>query len=143
MTVRGSYLSAVGAFTALVDELPTDRWDTPALGVWSLRDLVGHTAAAALSQVVTVLDRPAESAAIPSAAGYYALARSIDPAIYQATADAATRQARSDGAALGDDPAGVVHVNLACLVAPGNLDGQRPVRPQPNQRVVEWKRTWF
>ncbi|HEX2297262.1 MAG TPA: hypothetical protein VHH34_01885, partial [Pseudonocardiaceae bacterium] len=41
-----------------------------------------------------------------------ALAKSIDPAIYQAAADAATKRARSDGEALGDHPAQTVHTLL-------------------------------
>ena len=109
MTVRGTYLLAADAFAALIDRLPSDNWDVPALGVWSLRDLVGHAAAAALTHVVTVLDRPAAFEAISSAEGYYAFAKSVDPSTYQAAAEAATKRARSDGEALGDHPAHAVH----------------------------------
>lgn len=109
MTARGSYLLAVDAFAALVDHLPGEVWDTPGLGVWTVRDLVGHTAAAALTQVCTVVDRPADAEMIFSAEGYYALAKSVDPAVYQAATEAATKQARSDGEALGDRPAQTIH----------------------------------
>lgn len=112
MTARETYLLAADAFAALVDRLPDDIWEAPALGVWNVRDLVGHVAAAALTHVCTALDQPARAEAIGSAEGYYALAKSIDPAIYQSAADAATKRARSDGEALGDDPAQTVHTLL-------------------------------
>jgi uncharacterized protein (TIGR03083 family) len=112
MTVRENYLLAADAFAALIDRLPGDGWDAPALGEWNLRDLVGHTTAAALTTVVAALDRPAEVEAIPSAEGYYAFARSVDPATYQAVAEAATKQARDDGAALGDQPAHAIRALL-------------------------------
>ncbi|MFN2494286.1 MAG: maleylpyruvate isomerase N-terminal domain-containing protein [Pseudonocardiaceae bacterium] len=110
MSVRETYLLAAESFAALVARLPNGAWDAPALGVWNLRDLVGHTAAAALTGVVDALDRPADSEAIPSAEGYYALAKSVDPSIYQAVAEAATSQARGAGETLGDHPAHAVHV---------------------------------
>lgn len=109
MTARDAYLSAAEGFAALLDRLPDGLWDAPALGEWNLRDLVGHAASAALSHVVAVLDRRAYAEAISSAEGYYALAKSVDPAVYQATAQATTEQARSDGAALGEHPAHAVH----------------------------------
>ncbi len=112
MTVRALYLMAAESFAALIDRLPSDVWDAPALGVWTVRDLVGHTAAGGLSQPLTILDRPAGAESIPSPEGYYAVARSIDPSVYQAVVAASTHQARSDGEALGDQPAAVVRAWL-------------------------------
>ncbi|MGH3903360.1 MAG: maleylpyruvate isomerase N-terminal domain-containing protein [Pseudonocardiaceae bacterium] len=112
MTVRGTYLLAADAFVALVDRLSSASWDAPALGVWNLRDLVGHTAAAALTHVVTVLDRQSDSEAISSAEGYYAFAKSVDPSVYQAAVEAATTRARSDGEALGNHPGHAVRARL-------------------------------
>lgn len=112
MTARETYLAAADAFAALVDRLPGEVWDAPGLGVWNVRDLVGHVAAAALTHVCTALDRLAGTEGIGSAEGYYALAKSVDPAIYQAAADAATKRARSDGEALGDHPAQAVRALL-------------------------------
>lgn len=117
MTVRETYLCAADAFAALVDQLPTAAWDTSALGEWTLRDLVGHAATAGLTQVIAALDRPADSAAISAAEGYYALAKSVDPSIYQAAAHAATRRARSDGTALGDHPAQAVYALVEQVTA--------------------------
>ncbi|MGH3794632.1 MAG: maleylpyruvate isomerase N-terminal domain-containing protein [Pseudonocardiaceae bacterium] len=117
MTVRGTYLSAADAFAALVDRLPGATWDAPALGVWNLRDLVGHTATAALTHVVTVLDGQSGSEAISSAEGYYAFAKSVDPSIYQAAVEASTTRARRDGEALGDQPAHAVRALLDQVTA--------------------------
>jgi hypothetical protein len=113
MTVCETYLLAADAFATLIDVLPSDSWEEPALGVWNLRDLVGHAAAAGLSTVLTALDQQADSEGITSAEGYYAFARSVDPAIYQAAVEAATAQARTDGEALGDHPAHAVHALVA------------------------------
>lgn len=112
MTARETYLLAADAFAALVDRLPGDIWEAPGLGVWNVRDLVGHVAAAALTHVCTAVDQVAATEGIGSAEGYYALAKSVDPAIYQAAAEAATKRARSDGEALGDHPAQAVHTLL-------------------------------
>lgn len=112
MSVRGTYLMAAHAFAALVNRLPRDTWPGPALGVWSLRDLVGHTVAAGLTNVVTALDRPAGSEALTAAESYYALAKSVDPSVQRAANEAATERARSDGAALGDDLAHAVRTRV-------------------------------
>lgn len=99
---------AAGAFADLVDQLPPDRWDRPGLGDWSLRDLVGHTCSAAISAVVAALDQPREREDIRSAEGYYALAKTVDPAVYQTAVVASTDDARRTGAGLGTEPAAVV-----------------------------------
>ena len=112
MTVRARYLVAAECFAALIDRVPSDVWDAPALGAWTVRDLVGHTAVGALSQVLTVLDRHAEAESIPSPEGYYAVAKSIDPSVYQAVVTASTERARSDGEALGDQPTHLVRAWL-------------------------------
>ena len=92
------------AATGLVGMLPTLReadWSRPALGEWTVRDLVGH-ASRALLTVESYLD-PAQVATRPSiedAAGYYraASAALADPA-------AVAERGRQAGAALGDRPA--------------------------------------
>lgn len=112
MTVRQTYLLAADSFAALIDRLPSGAWEAPALGVWNLRDLVGHTAVAGLTQVITILDRRADVESISSAEGYYAFAKSIDPTVYQAAVKASTQRARSDGETLGEYPAHTVHALL-------------------------------
>jgi hypothetical protein len=54
-------------------------WESPGLGVWSLRELVGHTSTAALSGVLTTLGKPAQTIVIASPEAYYAIGRTLDP----------------------------------------------------------------
>jgi uncharacterized protein (TIGR03083 family) len=77
------------------------RWDSPGLGEWTVRDLMGHTTRA-LVTVTAYLDSPARPVELPSPEAYYsaALART-DPA-------AVAQRGRDAGAALGEDPAAAV-----------------------------------
>jgi len=60
-----SYLAAAQVFADLVSQVPDQMWERPGLGVWSLRDLVGHTSTA-LSGVLATLDQPAQTMVIAS-----------------------------------------------------------------------------
>lgn len=110
MDTFATYLAAATAFAGLVDRIGDAAWGGPGLGAWNLRDLVGHTASGGLREVCDALDRPADPAAvaITSPEGYYALARTVDPAYYAAAVAASTEDARRRGAELGADPAGAV-----------------------------------
>jgi len=104
--------------TARVD----DRWDSPGLGEWSVRDLVGHTSRSLLT-VETYLYQPAESVDIDSAAGYVAATREI------AAGPGVAERGRQAGAALGDDPPGDI-ARIAARVLPlvGSCTGAEVVR---------------
>lgn len=96
----------VGAARWFVQTVPAGRgrWDEPALGEWTVRDLVGHTSRALLT-VETYLDRPAETADVTSPVGYFdqVLAATGDPA-------AVAQRGRDAGQALGPDPEEAVAV---------------------------------
>jgi hypothetical protein len=64
MDIDESYLAAAQVFADLVSQVPDQMWESPGLGVWSLRELVGHTSTAALSGVLTTLDKPAQTMAV-------------------------------------------------------------------------------
>ena len=102
--IRHGYRYAVRAFTELVAVIDDDAWGRPALGVWTVRDLVGHTSRALLT-VDSYLDptRTAEVPDLPDAAAYFRVAQSAlaDPV-------AVAERGRQAGAALGDDPAATV-----------------------------------
>ena len=51
MDYRRTFRAAAVSFADLVSRLPADRWDSPGLGDWTLRELVGHTVSSALRQV--------------------------------------------------------------------------------------------
>lgn len=100
-----AFCAAAGWFAGVAFAAP-GRWEEPALGEWTVRDLVGHTSRALLT-VETYLDRPAAEAEVASAADYFriVLTSGGDPA-------AVAERGREAGAALGGHPA----VSVAALV---------------------------
>src|SRR5699024_4329901 len=94
-----TYLDAARWFHGLVGRIPDAAWSEPGLGVWTVRDLVGHTSRAIVT-VITYLDRPAEREEVPSAAAYYALTKDA-----AADSDAVAERGREAGRRLGEDPA--------------------------------------
>lgn len=102
--VRRDFRRAAEGFAAVVGGIQPGSWESPALGVWNVRDLTGHTSRALLT-VESYLD-PASttnSPAVQDAAGYLraAAAALADPA-------AVAERGRLAGAALGDEPAAAV-----------------------------------
>ena len=79
MDIDESYLAAAQVFADLVSQVPDQMWESPSLGVWSLRELVGHTSTAALSGVLTTLDKPAQTMVIASPEAYYAIRSNLGP----------------------------------------------------------------
>jgi uncharacterized protein (TIGR03083 family) len=100
--VLDDYADAARTVTELVERIPPDAWDAPALGVWDLRSLVGHTSRAFVT-VLTYLERPAVREDVPDAEGYYAL---LPSATGEGVDQGAVAQrGRDAGVALGEDPA--------------------------------------
>lgn len=98
--VRRDFRRAAESFAAVVRGIQPDSWERPALGVWNLRDLTGHTSRALLT-IESYLDpaRTADRPKIQDAAGYFRAAAGAlaDPA-------AVAERGRQAGAALGDKP---------------------------------------
>lgn len=140
MDRRQTFLAAAGSFAELVERVPGGGWDGPGLGVWNVRELTGHTASAGLRGVLASLARPADRCDMPSAAGYYALARTVDPAVYRAAVAASEQDARDSGASLGEHPATVVRALLSeVTVAVQAADpGQLVQTPGGGMRVADW-----
>ena len=105
--VRATFNGAADCFADLVGRIPATAWDSPGLGDWDLRSLVGHTSRA-LGTVITYLQRPPAGDQVPSAAAYY------DLAVRQSGSDpaAVTERGRQAGVALGPDPARTVRALL-------------------------------
>jgi uncharacterized protein (TIGR03083 family) len=101
--VRDTFTAAADFFVEVVARVPSDRWDAPGLGVWSVRDLTGHTSRA-LSTVCEYLHAPPPPAEQLSDAVEYFSAFSGGPDLSEAIAE----RGRHAGAALGGDPAGAV-----------------------------------
>lgn len=83
---------------SVIAAVPVDRWDSPALGTWTVRTLVGHLGRS-FTTVVEYSARPAERLDITDSAQYYL-------AIADLLADPAQIDARAvqAGLALGDQP---------------------------------------
>jgi uncharacterized protein (TIGR03083 family) len=124
MDFRRTYRAAAVSFADLVTRLPADRWDSPGLGDWTLRDLVGHTVDSALRPVPDVLNSTAENLAADSPEGYWAFARPAPEA----------------GPALGDDAGDVVADLIGRATATLATVGDADVVATPigGMRVRDW-----
>jgi uncharacterized protein (TIGR03083 family) len=105
---RRAFADAAEWFVSM-SALVGDRWESPGLGEWDVRSLVGHTSRALLT-VETYLASPCEGIDIESAAGYFRAARA-----FAAGPDVAAR-GRQAGEALGADPAAAVAEIVARVV---------------------------
>ena len=92
---RESFAEAIAYFTDVVARVPADAWDKPALGVWSVRDLVGHA-----SRAMTTVERYATVGPEGAAIG---------------TSDDIAERGRQAGRALGADPVAAIR-DLAARV---------------------------
>jgi uncharacterized protein (TIGR03083 family) len=93
---------AAHQFVAAVRSVPDHAWDRPALGVWSVRELVAHTLRA-VSTVEDYLGHDGELVTLHSPAEYYRAVLS-GPSVHEAVA----RRAQEDARALEADPVGGV-----------------------------------
>jgi uncharacterized protein (TIGR03083 family) len=72
MTSATDFETAAHSFLDLVAEVKVSQWSEPALGVWDVRSLVGHTARAIIVTEQYLLAAPAPSVTAPDAEAYYA-----------------------------------------------------------------------
>jgi len=103
---RGIFESAAAAFAETVAGVGSDRLDGPALGTWSVRDLVGHTSRALLT-IEMYLARDPEPITLDGPVAYLAAAASTATANPSASTAIAQR-GHDAGIALGADPASSV-----------------------------------
>ncbi len=120
---RDAFEQAVPFFLETVERIRPDQWETLALGVWNVRDLVGHTSRAMLNveQYATVgADRT----------GF-------------GTAEEIAERGREAGRALGDDPAGAVRdIATRVLSLIERLPDDHPVRTPAGERpLVQYLRS--
>lgn len=100
--IRQAYRDAATLFVETVQCLGAENWQQPGLGVWTVRDLVGHTSRALLT-VETYLAQPATGRELQQPADYFLQARAAlaDPA-------AVAARGREAGVALGTDAASTI-----------------------------------
>ena len=102
---RDVFRETVGWFADIVSAASADRWDSPALGVWSVRDLVGH-ASRGLHHLPGLTDPPAEKREIEGTSDFYA--HLFDPSATIGNPADVARMGKEFGQTLGDDPASTV-----------------------------------
>jgi uncharacterized protein (TIGR03083 family) len=109
--IREAYESAAKWFVNTVEQVGATQWEQPGLGVWTVRDLVGHTSRALLT-VEQYLAQPAAQREVMRPADYFlrAQARLADPASVAA-------RGREAGVALGPDPLAAVRTIAARVLA--------------------------
>jgi uncharacterized protein (TIGR03083 family) len=71
MTSATDFETAAHSFLDLVAQVKVSAWNEPALGVWDVRSLVGHTARAILVVEQYLLADPAPAVTAPDAETYY------------------------------------------------------------------------
>ena len=100
--IREAYENAAELFVQTVEQVGPTQWERPGLGVWTVRDLVGHTSRALLT-VEMYLAQPAAQREVMRPVDYYLRAQAglADPASVAA-------RGREAGVALGSDPIATV-----------------------------------
>ena len=101
---RQTYFEAAGFFLAVAEHIRDNQWSGDGLGVWSVRELVGHTSRA-LTNVERDLITPVEPARAreddaPVSAVDYFVAGMATPGIHVSVAE----RGREAGRALGANP---------------------------------------
>ncbi|GLW31666.1 hypothetical protein Areg01_46060 [Actinoplanes regularis] len=140
MDFRRTFRSAAIAYAGLVATLPPDHLDVPALGEWTLRDLLGHTVSSALRQVPDVLGTRSPQVDVETAEGYFAFAREAPAELLAAATAASADDARAGGKLLGDRPSD--HVSALIGRATEALsrvnDDDVVTTPVGGMRVRDW-----
>ncbi len=109
--IREAYESAAKWFVNTVEQIGATQWEQPGLGVWTVRDLVGHTSRALLT-VELYLAQPAAQREVIRPVDYLLRAQAglADPASVAA-------RGRAAGVALGPDPIAAVRDIAARVLA--------------------------
>ena len=109
--IREAYEIAAGLFVNTVEQVGPTQWEQPGLGVWTVRDLVGHTSRALLT-VELYLAKPAAQREVMRPVDYFLRAQAglADPASVAA-------RGREAGVALGPDPIAAVRDIAARVLA--------------------------
>ena len=115
-TQRERYFEAVAYFRAVTSQIRADQWSEPGLGVWTIRDLVGHTSGALRTVHLNLTDPLPALGVFESAADYF-LAATATPGLMAAVAE----RGREAGAALGTDPLQTID-ELTKVVRPQLMD---------------------
>ncbi|GLY93462.1 maleylpyruvate isomerase N-terminal domain-containing protein [Actinoplanes sp. NBRC 103695] len=139
MNFRHAYRAVAVSFADLISHVPVDRWHAPALGDWSLLDLVGHVVTE-FRDVPEVLAARTGTVEIPSSEAYWAFARVTPPDVVAKAHAESGRGAREAGKSLGSDPAAVVNevVGRATQALAAVKDDDIVTTAAGGMRVRDW-----
>lgn len=101
---RTSFMEAAEYLIDTTSLIAADQWEAPGLGLWTVRELVGH-AGRALQTVSTYLATPATSADLAGPVAYF-IAAFGSASDTDAASQAILDRGRLAGRSLGDDPLG-------------------------------------
>src|SRR5262249_8399177 len=109
--IREAYESAAGLFVHTVEQVGPTQWEQPGLGVWTVRDLVGHTSRALLTVELYLAQPAAQPEGLRPVDDFLrAQAGLADPASVAA-------RGREAGVALGSDPIAAIRDIAARVLA--------------------------
>lgn len=118
---RDAFRESVTQLVEVVKLIPPDAWDKPALGEWSVRELLAHVVRAVGGAITYAA--PGSPITLESAADYYVQAMS-SPRIHEEIAE----RAREAVGELGDDPAEALQaVAERTMAAIAEHDGDAPM----------------
>ncbi|MDA0797890.1 MAG: maleylpyruvate isomerase family mycothiol-dependent enzyme [Chloroflexi bacterium] len=103
---KEAFRQAGSFFADTVEKISSSQWDESALGVWNVRDLVGHTSAS-LGRVAEFSKQRADKVDIASAAQHYHVSLAA-----QGINDAIADRGREAGQELGDEIAATIRTSL-------------------------------
>jgi uncharacterized protein (TIGR03083 family) len=106
---KEAYLQAVDYFADTVAKIGSVQWDESALGVWSVRDLVGHVSRA-ITRIEEFGQQRADKVDVESAAEHYHISLAPD-----GTDDMIAESGKIAGGELGDDPLSVIKDAIATM----------------------------
>ena len=132
--IREAYESAAGLFVNTVAQVGPTQWEQPGLGVWTVRDLVGHTSRALLT-VELYLAKPVAQREGTRPVDYFLRAQAglADPASVAA-------RGREAGVALGPAPIVAVRDIAARVLAQVNTasDAVLVSTPVGGMRLIDY-----
>jgi uncharacterized protein (TIGR03083 family) len=136
-TAPRAFEEAVGFLLATAERVRPEQWNAPALGEWSVRDLVGH-ASRALITTEAFLQHPATTVDFATPADYM-----VGVLAQPGAAARVAQSGREAGAALGDEPLAALRA-LAARVLPlaAAADGAQPITtPAGGTRLADYLAT--
>jgi uncharacterized protein (TIGR03083 family) len=110
--LREEYAAAGAALVSLAASIPSDAWDSPGLGEWTVRDLVGHAGRSFVTVTTYLASGAGKTPELDHALDYGRVfgAAHADPA-------SITERGRLAGRDLGEDPVGGLRAQHEAAVA--------------------------